>query len=263
MMKLHKIKHDLKTTLWCGPAALATLTGLPTSRIMSVLRAVTGRRTVKGIYNSDLLKAGAALGLEFFDLKVPFGDMTLARWTAENKNHLKGIPHIINVTGHYVTVCGGSFVDNWTKRPVRLKKAPHRRCRVQRVWAVRKSLGTPLSLPPEPLPEVRGPSGPQYGRKARDLARKHGIVLEVGDPSPDCIWVGPPPGLENDRHDGDHYCYDWDEALDRVKGYVEDLLKLTPAVSGANSESVLVPASVPMSEPPEPRCLHAQSPVSC
>lgn len=223
-MKLHKINHDLKTVLWCGPGALATLTGLPTSRIMAVLRHVTGRRTVKGVYHSEIIKAGEFLGLRFWPQMTR--RQTLARWTAEQRHLLHAGAVLLSVSHHYVTVSGRMFNDNWTKVPVPLKKAPRRRARVRAAWHVTFSPNfVPAEIPKAPAPLK--PAAPNYSAKARALARRHGIQIDVGDPSPDCIYVSLPDGATiGDRHEGDHYVYDWASALDRVNGYVEDLTKV-------------------------------------
>ena len=231
-MKLHPIKHDLKTTLWCGPGALATITGLPTSYIMATLRHVTGRKTIKGVYPSELRKAGELLGFRFFEVDPGYRGprRSLARWTDENSHLLKAGAVVFNVSHHYVTVSGRMFNDNWTKTPVSLKKAPRRRAKVRGAWHVVPVPGfvpAPLPVPPPALQ----PSGPNYRAKAQRLARAHGIDVTVGDPSPDCIGVWPPPALDHDgkdRHEGDHYVYDWAEALGRVEDYVKDLTNRLP-----------------------------------
>lgn len=242
-MKLHKINHDLKTVLWCGPGALCTLTGLPSSRIMAVLKYVTGKPVVKGVSVGHLAKAAAFLGYQFvpqsvYSLATENGLPTLAKWTSENSQLLSKGAVVFVVSNHFVTVSGRKFCDNWTRVPVALKKAPRRRARVHSAWHVVPIVGfkpQPLPTPPPDLKSAR----PNYSAKAYALARKHEIEVTAGEPSPDCIWVGPPPSLtdeDTDRYAGDHYVYDWAEALERVRGYVEDLGKVpvTPAVSEAN-----------------------------
>lgn len=60
---------------------------------------------------------------------------TLAAWLRTRPD--KCATYIINVTGHYVLVSGRKFVDTYTKGEwVNIGKAPHRRCRVVKVWQV-------------------------------------------------------------------------------------------------------------------------------
>lgn len=228
-MKLHPIKHDLKTVCWCGPGALATLTGHPTSYIMEVLRYVTRRQTVKGVSHTELIQAGELLGLRFWPQMTR--RRTLARWTAEQRDLLRAGAVVFNVSNHYVTVSGRMFNDNWTKTPVPLKKAPRRRARVRAAWHVTFTPGfVPAPLPKPPA--VVRPAAPNFSAKARTLARRHGIQIDVGDPSPDCIYVCLPDGCTiPDRHEGDHYVYDWASALGRVEDYVADLTRLASPVS--------------------------------
>jgi len=67
-MNLYPIKHDLPGKLWCGPSALSTSTGLPTSVIHQAIkqaRNVTCRhRPVKGVSTRNLEAAAKLLGYE-------------------------------------------------------------------------------------------------------------------------------------------------------------------------------------------------------
>lgn len=159
--KLHPIKHDLKSTLWCGPAALSIVTGAATSEIHRLISWRSGKPRVKGISNHQLCMAARDLGYQLvpiYDAKedpkcfelapstcAP-GTMikwpkknsfpTLARFLRENKAAIRSAPVIVNVTRHYIVVHGRSFVDNQNRTPLPLKKAPGRRRRVWRAWKV-------------------------------------------------------------------------------------------------------------------------------
>jgi hypothetical protein len=149
--RLHPINHDKGGTLWCGPAALATVTGLPTSKVHAALQRVTGRRVIKGVTNTALNKAANLLGYKLvkiwdvwvddpggFKVKRSF-QPTLARFSKEFRAYYQGdVPVIVNVTGHYVTIHKRTFIDNQVKVATPLWRAPHRRCRVKRAWQVVK-----------------------------------------------------------------------------------------------------------------------------
>lgn len=61
--------------------------------------------------------------------------VTFAAWLKQRKD--KAGTYLVNVTGHYVLVSGRQFVDTHTRGEwVNIGKAPHRRCRVQRVWRI-------------------------------------------------------------------------------------------------------------------------------
>ena len=158
-MKLHPIRHDLKTILWCGPAALSVTTGQPTSVIHKLIMARTGRPRVKGVSNVALKRVALDLGYQLipvFDaqqdpryyemlpstcnpgtmVKWPKNPPTLAKFLREHREAVRQAPVIINVTRHYVVVHGRTFVDNQNRTPLPVKKAPGRRRRVLRAWKV-------------------------------------------------------------------------------------------------------------------------------
>lgn len=138
--KLHPIRHDLPTILWCGPAALSVTTGYPTSVIHRAIRRHTGRRFVKGVSNAHLALAAKELGFRLvpvFDyFYAGIGKPTLAAFLRMYSDQVAKAPIIVNVTGHYVVVHGRTFIDNQVKVPVSSSKAPGRRRRVKRAWAV-------------------------------------------------------------------------------------------------------------------------------
>lgn len=64
--------------------------------------------------------------------------------------------------------------------------------------------------------------------KAKKLAKEHGIEIEDEQKEFDRLAVWPPEPLRDeglDTFDGDHYVYDWTNALERVERYVQDLQK--------------------------------------
>jgi hypothetical protein len=68
-------------------------------------------------------------------------------------------------------------------------------------------------------------------RKAKLLAAEHGIEIEIDQIEPGYrhYWVTGPeaiyPGDEGDPWKGDHIGHGWEEVLDRVEVYVEDIKK--------------------------------------
>jgi hypothetical protein len=138
---LYEINHDRRSTLWCGPAAIAAVTGKPTSEIHAKISEVGGRQNIKGVYNRELLNTLQALGApaeEVWSLRWSTHSKppTLAAWLRENRSLYADRPVIVQVTRHYVTVFGKRLIDNTTGGTVALGSAPHRRARVKRAWAV-------------------------------------------------------------------------------------------------------------------------------
>lgn len=251
-MKLHPINHDLKSTLWCGLAALSVISGQPTSICREAVRKhVRGRdgkpALIKGISWTSLIKAAATLGYRLdaeFVKGVKNGRQpTLAQWLRQNKSLYKDKPVIVNVTGHYVTVCGRSLIDNQTEKAVPLGSAPHRRCRVKAVFAVTQTHKV-VELP-KPAPYVR-PAGYDALRKAKILAAQHGIeVSEHANPGE--YWVYPPAGFESEEHDphyDDHLAYDRLETLKRVEEYVALATNFKAAVTAISRSFFEAPANL-------------------
>jgi len=181
MEKLRAVKNDVTTKLWCGPAAISAVTGEPVSKIMGILRDLSGRRTIKGVGYRLLQRTLAQLGWEAvtihrFDRRrtepkverisasitvtsgagvefvEPKKRPTLARYCREHRADFQEHACIIGVTGHYVAVYGRRFCDNHTNEPVFLRKSPHRRTRVEQVFQIRKIGGpnwAPTSIKPK------------------------------------------------------------------------------------------------------------------
>lgn len=227
-MKLHPIVHDLKTTLWCGPGALATISGQPSSVCMAALRDTTRREgAIKGVGTWHLVKAAARLGYRLTSLTLPVHHkLTMAAWTRENAATFAQNPVVLVVANHFVTIKGRSFNDNWCKVPMPLKKARLRRARVAAAYRV--EVMDPDTSPPVAkqikIVPIAPPVDPMKSAVLR-LAKAHGIPIDTERGS-DIIWVYAPPALDSeelDRHAGDHATYDWPEAMVRVSEYVTDI----------------------------------------
>jgi len=250
-MSLHPIKHDLKTTLWCGPAALSAVTGRPTSEIVRVIKDIRkSTRPVKGVRTSTLGLAAQRLGYKLESIwnlyfEGPEGGMqrrkqpTLAAFTRDFSAYFQTFPVIVNLTHHYVTIHKNTFVDNHVEQPVRLKKAPHRRCRVEGAWRVIPIENAAVNIPPAPV-KPKDTARPAR-EEAKRLAAQYGIQLDSATPCslPGENWVFPPPSLDSeelDPHYGDHIAYDWHETLAKVRDYVKALGELRSKQTVLTSE---------------------------
>lgn len=158
-ISLAPVKHDLKTVLWCGPAVVSSITGLPTSVIHKQIlygrrkSGSTGRfaKVVQGTYIGDLIDVLGPAGygvrrVHNFGNEGP----TVAGWLKNRTQEERQQCFILAIGrgftrwgqlrhgGHWVAVTGRKFVD--TKRPQTcfLKDAPGRRTRVNEVWLVTK-----------------------------------------------------------------------------------------------------------------------------
>lgn len=163
---LYCVENDTKAKAFCGPTAIAAITGQPISIVRDACRMARYGATwptslqrapnVWGVSNKVLEKALRILGYVGRWDKVD-GNPTLASWldnrTAEQRHRLC----VVNVTRHYVAVAGYEFVDTFTRGGVvDIDEAPHRRKRVKRAFVVTGR------VPPSPVvskrPVVKAPA---------------------------------------------------------------------------------------------------------
>lgn len=125
---------------YCGPGALAILSGLSTGETAKLLRELTGRRAIMRIGHDALLVALGRLGIPALDVvryvkiepRPPLWNwaLTAARGT-----------YLVSVTGHFVVVEKKDngvieVTDNLTIYPITLAKFWGRQKRVRRVSKV-------------------------------------------------------------------------------------------------------------------------------
>lgn len=115
--KLYAIQHDVDRKLWCGPAAIAAVTGLPTSEVYEACDRVLGRQT-KRMSAHQVARALRALGHEargvFLDRPKP----TFAKFRKIRSPEYRRRPLILLLTGHFVVLAGNRFVDSNNLDPI-------------------------------------------------------------------------------------------------------------------------------------------------
>jgi hypothetical protein len=128
---------------YCGPTAIAALTGLPIAQIEDAViayrkahkapkRERKGAARVKGMWLSEIEPTLRALG--FKGVGYHAGKrLSFARWLRDTRNGA-GRKYLVLVTGHYVAVSNGWFVDTTHRKPVEVSRLL--RCKRQRVVAV-------------------------------------------------------------------------------------------------------------------------------
>lgn len=117
---LHDVKNDTPRRAFCGPTVIASITNTPVSRVKALVRKITGRRNVTGMYNSGVRKALEAKGLKCKYRRLSYGGQktedkqTFAQWLAKEYRYWPKSIYVIEFTSHFVAVYGDYFVDSST-----------------------------------------------------------------------------------------------------------------------------------------------------
>lgn len=122
---------------YCGPFAVGYVTGTNPNVAAKMFRDLTGRRSIKGVYNSEMqrvLQRECQIENEWaYNTKEV--RPTLAAWL---RQHPRGL-YVVCVTGHYVVVDGRKIYDNTHPGGVPAKDWRKRRVRVRRAWKLARS----------------------------------------------------------------------------------------------------------------------------
>ncbi|WOB06515.1 hypothetical protein [Piscinibacter gummiphilus] len=243
-MSLYQINHDINRKLWCGPGAIALVTGLPTSLIYAHAdaerRSRGGKRGVQGMYNSELWAVLRACGFRVTEVYNSRGEQpTLKQFARDKASLFAARPIIVHVGDHYGVLIGRRYADNQTRDPIYVGDCTYLRSRVCAAWAVER-IGKPLPAPEKPAPKPRDTTSARARSKAQALAKKHGIEIERE--AKDAFWVTCPALADDDPLEGSHFAFDWVEILRKVEAYVEHL-------TNGYLEAVTAPPA-----PPPPAC---------
>lgn len=98
---------------WCGPTALSSVLGITTDHAAAVLRGITGKFWVRGVFQIHLYQALVHLGCEV-EVEL-FGDHlgkprpTMNEWSIEQFSAQSQTPRIVNYAGHYGAVLQNNY----------------------------------------------------------------------------------------------------------------------------------------------------------
>lgn len=127
---------DKRRKMWCGPVTVASLVGVDVAAVRDVIKWQRGGRAVMGTHPHELEFAFRHFGYTMTlveDLRA--APPTLATWERDRTD--MDAAYAVIVTGHWVAVRGNWFCDTFTHGvPVKIKKAPRRRKRVQFVYKI-------------------------------------------------------------------------------------------------------------------------------
>jgi len=139
------VMNDTDEPVFCGPIAVAAITGKPVSKALAAFRSVrrqhfrkgSNTTNIKGTYILETLMALEKLGWWPIASKNLWGDHTLARWVQDRPPIYRKHPVLLILRGHWVVINGCMFLDTYTKGQwVHVSKAPARRKRVWMAWAM-------------------------------------------------------------------------------------------------------------------------------
>lgn len=164
---------------YCGPVAIAALTGVPLSRIEKMIRrgrrggyrASNGRRMpIKGTYHHEVHKVLKNLGCKVTAVKTyasTFGAF------CEDTRHINAA-FLVNVTGHYMVTAQGTYCDTSSLDGPRPIEGYHQTQRqVLRAWRV-EAPTTPKYTLADEVEKLRPPKAPRNlkAERAKKLAQQ-------------------------------------------------------------------------------------------
>lgn len=140
-MKLNTLKADgWNKTKWCGPTALAIITGRTLKFCHNKLARLEWKqpRHLKGVSNGSMLAALKEMKFLPFRVDAAHG-MTLRKYIEEvqSTEHFRGVM-LVNVTRHYVVISKGMVVDNHRTTPMSVRDHPMWRKRIERAWIIKR-----------------------------------------------------------------------------------------------------------------------------
>lgn len=134
-----------KHNRYCGPAAMAAITGLNTGECARIMRDVSGKRSIRGLHVQHMIRSLNHVGIAVASVEYE-GDPsrpewerykdrpTLNQWLKEYDGH----PAIVVAGNHYWAMSGDSYVDSFNRMPVPLSSIRQPKARVEQVlWIMR------------------------------------------------------------------------------------------------------------------------------
>jgi len=124
---------DVAHVPYCGPTAIAALTGVPVSRIEKMIRRCRRgyKRRIVGTYTSEAVKVLRRLGCKVEEVKT--FEPTFGKFVEDTKT--VSAPYLVRVTGHFMTTFKGTFCDT-VEGPRSIDGYDKNKRRVRQAWKV-------------------------------------------------------------------------------------------------------------------------------
>lgn len=159
--RLHDVVNDTKSRAFCGPTAVATITGEPVSRVRDAFRLVR-----HGAGWTEYDRAPSITGTRDYEVQRVLrlfgyvgswrriaGQPTIAGYLEGRTGVERTHPCVVHVTGHWVAVSGWVFCDTFSKgQVVDADEAPGRRKRVKNVFVITSRCPPTPDIPTKAAP---------------------------------------------------------------------------------------------------------------
>lgn len=138
-MKTHLPPKRAKGRWFCGPHAIAVITGARFERVRAAINEYRGRAKHIGVCGMYSYEVEAALNTLGFGMNRTTGPrfalegINLKKWLTRPR--IEGTVYLVELTSHYVVVTDDWLIDNHTKGRVDIHYAPHLRAKVKRVYS--------------------------------------------------------------------------------------------------------------------------------
>lgn len=216
-LKLRPVNHGKgrDKNRYCGPSVISALTGMTSGAAAALLRARSGKASIKGTHDHEVLRILEACGVSWTRANPwPVGP-TFAQWV---KSKPSGTLLIV-YGNHWAAVEGRRYVCGITGDVVGFDHPKvKRRARVERVYRLFAPNG--VKVPATATVARKADPHAKTRREARKLAAALGVTIEwEGDIK--AWFVSHPELLDTDRDPraGDHYAHGWGEVLEIVRAY--------------------------------------------
>lgn len=153
---LRDVVNDTKSRAFCGPMAVAAITGEPISRVRDAFRLVRygdgwiHYKRAPAIMGTRAQEVERVLRLFGYvgSWRVVDDQPTLAAWLEARGGIERTHPLIVQVTGHWIALCGWEFCDTRSRgRVVDAEEAPGRRKRVRRMFVITERCTPATEIP--------------------------------------------------------------------------------------------------------------------
>jgi len=216
---------------FCGPAVISALTGMTTGAAARLIRQVSPtRKCVMGTYSGEMLRALRLCGIDGKSSPRMLPNPTLAGWLKATHGQRGGRTFLIAAGHHWQIVQGNRYVCGLSKAIVGLTHdVVSRRARVTEVYELTATgaVAAPVSVKAKPVDRNR-----KLRDDAKRLAAQYGVLIEPEQGFDRRAWFVHHPDLMdtgNDPCEGDHYSFDWDDVMARVRDYEAYFLHLRKA----------------------------------